>query len=246
MSELKIYKMNDKSDSFTTKKKIIFDIAFRLIITGKTGTGKTSALGSLLLLPQFYKNDFKGDNIYIFSALVNDFKMEQIIKSKKIPEMNIFTGFDDELLNALYDKLVEEAKEDVARKKKIRNTLIILDDVSFDGSLRNGLYNAVSRVFMNGRKQNISIIITAQYFSHILPSVRANASGAILYNTNDKQLDLINDDYNFINVEKGSNKSMFKKMFRDNVKEIHDFIVVNFSNKRDELYLNKDFKPINI
>jgi len=246
MSELKIYKMNDKSDSFTTKKKIIFDIAFRLIITGKTGTGKTSALGSLLLLPQFYKNDFKGDNIYIFSALVNDFKMEQIIKSKKIPEMNIFTGFDDELLNALYDKLVEEAKEDVARKKKIRNTLIILDDVSFDGSLRNGLYNAVSRVFMNGRKQNISIIITAQYFSHILPSVRANASGAILYNTNDKQLDLINDDYNFINVEKGSNKSMFKKMFRDNVKETHDFIVVNFSNKRDELYLNKDFKPINI
>ena len=33
-------------------------------------------------------------------------------------------------------------------------------------------------------------------------------------------------------------------MFRDNVKEKRDFIVVNYSNKKDEMYLDKNFNPI--
>jgi len=240
MSDLKIYKMNDKSDDFTTDKGILFNLPFRMVITGKSGSGKTSAIGSLLLLKQFYMNDFKGKNIYIFSPLMNDFKMKTIIKKKEVPKMNVYTEFDDDILNALYDKLTEEFKEAMEKKKKVPNFLILLDDLSFDGSLRSGLFNAVSRVFCNGRKHNISIIITSQYLSHILPACLSNISGGIFYNMSDRQLDLLTEHYNYMNTKKE-----FKKMFRDNVKEGHDFMAINFSNSREKgLYLDKNFKKI--
>lgn len=240
MSDLKIYKMKDKGDSFTIPKKMIFDIPFRLVIIGKTGCGKTSAIGSLLCLDQFYSKDFRGDNIYIFTPLENDFKMEQVIKTKKIPNINVYTSLDDDILNALYDKLVEEYKEAVEGKMKPKPKLILLDDLSFDGSLRSGFYNSVSRIFCNGRKHLISIIITSQYVSHILPVCLANISGGIFYNMSDRQLDITTEHYNYLN-----SKRDFKNLFRDNVRENHDFMVVNFSNNRETgLYLNKNFEKI--
>ena len=123
MSDLKIYKMNDKSDDFTTDKGILFDLPFRMVIVGKSGSGKTSAIGSLLLLKQFYSNDFQGKNIYIFTPLINDFKMRTVIKRKSVPKMNVYTQFDDDILNALYDKLTEEFKESMEKK---RNTIYTL------------------------------------------------------------------------------------------------------------------------
>ena len=171
----------------------------------------------------------------------NDFKMAQIVKEKDIPPMNVYKEFDDDILNALYDKLVEEYKERVAGKKRPHNTLIILDDMSFDGSLRGGLYNSVSRVFCNGRKHLISIIITSQYLSHILPVCLSNISGGMFYNMSDRQLDLLSDHYNYFE----GGKKMFKKAFRANVKEQHDYFIINFSNSREEgLYLDKNFEKI--
>ena len=233
--------MKDKSDKHSISKDIIFDIPFRVVIVGKTGCGKTSCLGSLLLLNQFYRNDFKGKDTYIFSPLVNDFKMEQIISAKDIPDMNVFNGYDEDLLNALYDKLVEEYKKEEDELGKVSPKLVVLDDCSFDGSLRKGLFNSVSRIFCNGRKHNISIIITSQFYTHILPVCRSNISGAILYNTNRRQLELIAEDNNYLKTK----KNFINEVFYENVKEKHDFIVINYSNPRSDLYLNKNFEVIN-
>ena len=236
----KILKMLDKSDDYSIDKGNLFNLPFRLVIIGRTGCGKTSAIGSLLLLKEFYKNDIKGKDIYIFSPMVNDFKMEEIVKQKGIEEMNVYNEFDDDVLNALYDKLTEEFKEAVASKKKPSQKLILLDDLSFSGDLRGGFFNSVSRIFCNGRKHNINIIITSQYISHILPVCLSNISGGIFYNMSDRQLDILADHYNYTD-----NKKTFKLLFRDNVKEQHDHFIINFSNNRDTgLYLNKDFEKI--
>jgi len=242
MSELKFYKMKDKSDKFTKKKHLTFDTPFRIVAVGSTGSGKTSCLGSLLLLKQFYFNDFSGNNIYIFSnSLKGDFKVQQIVKGKKIPPMNLYDNLDDDILNALYDKLIEEFKEANDAKKIPPSVLIVIDDCSFDGSLRNGFYNAVTRLFHNGRKFNFSVYITSQYLSHIAPSVLSNISGGIFFNMSDRQLDLLSDHYNFLE----GGKKQFKRLFRQNVLEKHDSFIINFSNSREEgLYLNKNFEKI--
>ena len=237
----KLLKMKDKADNFVIKKDKIFIVGFRFVLVGSSGCGKTSALGSLITLNEFYNKDFIGTDIYIFSPMINDFKMDQIIKMKKIPSINIFQGnLDNEILDELYEKLVEEFKEDIDSKKKPRNFLIIIDDCSFDGSLRSGLFNSVSRLFCNGRKSNISCIITAQYISHILPVVLCNITGGIFYNMSDRNLDILCDHYNYT-----KSKRYFKELFREHVKEKHDHFIINFSNSRKEgIYLDKNFDKI--
>ena len=149
------------------------------------------------------------------------------------------TSFDGDVISALYDKLTEEFAEAVEKKKKPAQTIIIMDDISWSGKLRQGSFNIVNKVFCNGRKHNISIILTSQFYHHILPSCRCQASGIIIGNTSEKNLKSISDDNNYLENEKE-----FKKMFRKYVVEKHDFLLINYSNKFKDMYMDKDFNVI--
>jgi len=243
VKDLKFRKIKDTSDKLiNVDKDQLFNLPMRLMIVGKSGSGKTSALVSLLLDKRYYNKDFKGDNIYIFSPMQNDHKMELLIDKKSIPMINIYNQFDDDILNELYNNLVEQFKtEKELKKKKISNKLVILDDLSFDGSLRNGNYNSVARLMMNGRKHGISVIVTAQYMSHILPSCRFNANSLILFNMNEKELDLVADEQNY----SGMPKRKFKDLIRSQLNEAHDHIIINYTNNRKcGIYLNSNFEKI--
>lgn len=238
---LKLRLIKDKGDKHATKKDMIFDLPARICIVGKTGTGKTSTLTSMLTDDNFYNKDFLGRNIYLFSPMQNDYKMEYLINKKNIPDFNVYTELDDGLLGLLYDKLCEEFKTESIINDKVTNKLIIIDDFSYSGELRKGLFNMVNKVFMNGRKNLISIIVTSQYYTHIAPACRTNASGLILYTMNDKELEKVSDENNYLD-----NKKMFKNMVKSLCFERHDFFVINYSNKRKEgLYLNSQFEKVN-
>ena len=92
---------------------------------------------------------------------------------------------------------------------------------------------------MNGRKQMVSILLTTQFYHHILNSVRQNASFIMLYNTSLRQLDSIMEEHNFLPTKK-----MFISMFRQEVKKKTDFIVINHDNEPENMYLDKNFEPI--
>lgn len=236
--KLKILKMKDKSDKFAVDKGILFNIPFRLLLVMRTGGGKSNLIGNLFR-DDFYGKDFKGENIFIVCPLTNDNKMLGLIDMKNIPEDNIMTEFDDEIINALYEKNVEEFAEHIENKTKPPNVVYIFDDVSYSGNLRKGNFNTINKIFCNGRKHNISIILTSQFYNHILPSCRSQASGIIIGNTSDKQLKKIAEENNYL-----ENDKIFKQTFRANVEEKHDFMIINYSNKKKDMYLNKDFETI--
>jgi hypothetical protein len=245
IKKYKILKMKDISDKHVTKKESIFDLPMRLLIVGKSGDGKSGFLGNLLLREEFYKNDFTGDNIFIFSGSVNgDKKLNTMITELDIPDTNVFSGYDENELDAVYEHLQEQFNDNVDNKvtdKTELNSLIILDDLAYNSTFKDsGKNDMIRKVYMNGRKYNISIIILSQKYTSVSTSVRENLTGLILGKSSNKQLDTVATDHNYLRG-KNSTKTFIDMVHKTTDKPYSKFII-NFSNK--DIYLDTDFESI--
>jgi hypothetical protein len=241
---IEIYKVKDKSEKHYTKKGDMFDLPMRLLVVGKSHlSGKTNLLTNLLLQEdeRLYRNNFLGQNIWVFSgSLGSDKKLDKIISQLDIPESNLFSEFDEDTLEALLDITKENYDDAIANGEKPQHTLFILDDMSFGGNLKKHTNGSIAKLFSNGRHYLASCYLSSQRYVDVLCSCRENCSGVILFKCTDRQLETIAEDHNFLT----EGKKQFKKMFREVTTEPHSFMVVNYSNPPDKLYMNKNFKAI--
>ena len=234
-----ILKVKDKDEKYYIKKDMVSSLPARILIIGKSQlSGKTNLLINLLCRESknFYKDDFKGENIYLVSGSLDgtDDKLDKLILFKEIPDENLVSGYDEETLKEIYHEVEQKHKEEPKD-----HFLIILDDVSFSGGLKAKLNGIISRIFSNGRHVNLSCILTSQKYTDVLPSCRENMTQLFSFNCSNKQLDLISDDVNYL----PDNKT-FKKMFRSVMTKPHAFFVVNFFKPVHEMYMNDKFEII--
>jgi len=237
----KILKVRDKSDSYYTPVERLFDVPFRILINGKSQlSGKTTIILNLLLNPVFgYDKMFDGENIYIVSNNKLDNKLAMMANKLDIPEDNRIE-FDEDYLEVLYEDIENEFMEDVAEGMKPKNKLIIMDDCGYSGSLRSYCKgNIIEKMISNGRHLLLSQIYTSQRFSQCSTCLRSNITGAIMFSTSMKELELISEDFNYTD-----SKKQFIKMFRDETKKPRTFLVINFSNKPEDMYMTSEFEPI--
>ena len=242
-SNIKILAMKDPIDKYKIKKDYIGDLPMRAVILGNSGSGKTSLLALMVIDPldQFYGNDFDGSNIFLFSgSLKTDAKISGIIKSKEIPEENVFDDYYDEELGLIYELIEDNVKLAKEEGERVPHSLIILDDLTFNSKISAKRNNNIKKVYLNGRKNLISIICVSQsYTTGLQPAIRENTNLLICYNMSQRQLERVENDHNYLD-----SKRSFIDMFRDNVSERHDFMVINHSNKFKELYLDTNFNVI--
>ena len=238
--KLKILKVKNDESKDEIKLPLLFDVPFRLIISAKSGQGKSNFLANMFLNTNFpYHKIFKGERIMMFAPnVMADKKLRLIVEELDVPDSNIFDDID--VLGDVYDSLVDDYLEREAEGDKVENSVIVVDDFAFSGSLASR-FGDLAKVYNNGRKFNISVITLTQAYSQLAKNIRNQATGFILFNTNNRELEVIESENNFLS---GGKKAFFK-MWRDNVKEKHDFMIVNYSNPAKDLYLNKDFEVIN-
>lgn len=239
---MKILKCKDDNEKYYTKKNVLSSLPARIVILGKSAlSGKTNFLVNILCQdnPEFYLNDFLGENIWLVSASIGtDDKLSKLIDFKLIPEENLMKKYNEDDLNDIYDEIEEKFKEDVKNKEKV-NYLIILDDISFSGCLKNKTHGIINKLFSNGRHLNISVILTSQKYSDILTSARENMTMLIAFNCSNKQLSLISEDVNY-----AVDNKTFHKKFRDATSKPHSFFVVNFFKTVEEMYMDSNFEII--
>jgi len=243
MDKIQIYKVKDKKEKYYKKKGNCFDLPFRILLIGKSQySGKSSFAVNLLCQDddRLYKKEFDGDNIYIFSnSIKTDTKIKLIISQFEVPEENTFEEYDDDMLGAIYELTEEDYNEALEEKEKPKNTLVILDDIAFDGSLKNKVAGNINRCFCNGRHVNLSIMVMSQKYSMLSTTQRENATGLVCWSCSDKQLDLIGEDHNMFD-----NKKTFKKMMRNVTEEPHSALIINYSNPKARMYENINFEII--
>jgi hypothetical protein len=133
------------------------------------------------------------------------------------------------------------------KKEGIQRRLIIFDDVSFSGGLKDKEYGVISEMVCNCRKINVSLIFTSQKYTQLSTTIRSQLTGAIFYVMNDKELKLIAEDFNYGDLKR------FKEEFRKATKQTLDensgkyknnIFVVNKSNIQNEWFLTDDFNTI--
>lgn len=239
--KFKVLKVRDKNDNYSTDIDTLYDLPMRLILSGASGSGKSSYLVNLLLNENYpYKRLFQGEDVYIFAPdPYKDNKLNVIITELDVPESNVFDNYSDELLDAVYENLLEEYQEAVDEKKRPTNKILILDDLSFSSKFAKR-FNTLGKVFQNGRKFLVSVVVLSQYYNQVSPAIRMNASGVVFYRAPNSQIEKLEVEHNFL---LGGKKS-FLKMVHSNNREKNDFVIINYSNPSSSIYLNKDHEPI--
>lgn len=241
MKPIQIYRCKDAKEKHYINKGMLFDLPMRILCVGKSQySGKSSFILNLLEQndDRLYKNNF--DEIYIFSGSIkSDNKIKTIILNHDVPEENLHEEFDEDMLEAIFDLTAEDYEEAIENKEKPKHTLLILDDISFDGSLKKKNNGILNKVFCNGRHINLSIIVTAQKYSQLHTTQRENCTGLVAWSCTDKQLDLISDDHNMM-----KSKKLFKSMFRQVTENPHTALIVNYSNPKSDRYMNLNFESI--
>ena len=234
----KVLRVNDVSDSFHIKHKI-FDLPFRLLLNSKSqiGMGKTTLILNLLLNPEMgYGKYFKGDNIYIVSNNKLDNKLKMLAEYKEIPDTNIMS-YDEDNLMQLYDELEEEFLDEKS-DGKFNHRLIIMDDCGASGSLKNKQSGIISKLISNGRHLGLSQIYTTQRFTMCSSIMKSNVTAACFGNTSMAELEQIAESFNYLNSKKD-----FIKLFRKYTDEPRSFLCINFSSP-DGIYQDSQFKTI--
>jgi len=241
--KFEILRVKDKTDSYYVEVPGLPNINFKIGIVGASQrSGKTTIILNFLLRKRFYKKYFHGDDIFLITNNKLDNKLKILREEKEIPGSNVME-YDEDMLEVLYDSLEEDFEAAIDLNEKPTPKILIFDDVAYSGSLKDKTAGIVSKIAMNGRHAMISSIFTTQKFSLLSTGLRTNLSAAVLFNTNNKELDLIEQDFNYLKTRKA-----FVNMFKDITGDGKNaFLVVDLNEPvYDGRYKDKNFNNIDV
>jgi hypothetical protein len=229
----KILVVKDTSENHKIPHKLLPNMPFRSIILAKSGQGKTNLLVNLLTRPEFYGKKFEPDNIYIVSpSIKNDDKLKKMIEFLEIPEYNLYEDYDEQAIRELY-KMIDENYQENPKT----HSLIIFDDVGFSGDLKaSSKNNMIDKIFCNSRHIGLSTYALVQRITQINLVCRNNANSIYVFDTDNKNLKIIEEENNFL-----GNKASFMDMFRKNIDKKSDFILIDYTKDKKEMYKDKNF-----
>jgi len=212
---------------------------FRLILTGRSGSGKSNLLVNLMKKSIFYgrtdPSDEKSgyfDLVFLFSptAGIGD----DLVAHLDIPSQRIYTDPSTYLarLNHIFetqDALIKSGG--IAKSPKI---LCIFDDIQSATKFMNS--DAFTKLFIAGRHSNISIIVAIQSWTRLPRVLRLQASNIMLFPSSNSEVELLADEY----TPPGSSKREFMGLVQHATREPYNFLHINNQSPDNKYRKNLD------
>ena len=141
---------------------------YRILIIGGSGSGKTIALLNLI------NNQPDIDKIYLYAKDPYETKYQFLINKT---ESTGLKHFDDPKAFIEYSNTMQDVYKNINEYNadKERKILIVFHDMIADMINNKKLNSIVAKLFIRGRKLNISLVFTTQSYFKVLKDVRLNS-----------------------------------------------------------------------
>jgi DNA replication protein DnaC len=218
---MKIPKMN--CDSIIDKKlqeypavECAFSQPNFTILTAKMGGGKTSL--AINLIREVFKKCFHHIYTIIPEISLQSINPADNIFIKHLDEEHLYNNYDVETLEEIYDKLLDNSKED-------EYSILLIDD--FGSVFKKAKQEAIilNKIITKNRHLKCVVILLAQNISQLPKAWREIATNLITYNLGKSQMKRIFDEFF------DYNESEFKEIM-NLYKLPHDWLLLNLKYKR--------------
>jgi hypothetical protein len=208
------------------EQKIIPAHPFRLLLVGRSGSGKSMNLCNLMTRPHMYgrtqpnnkKSQYFDDLIWLFSPTA---ECDDLANHLDLDEQKIIT--DEKLFTPVLEHILKVQKGIIDKKGLLDSPRICLvfDDIqSAEKFLKSPKFTAT---YIAGRHYNISTITCCQSWTR-LP--------LMLYPSSGSEVELLADEYTPVN----STKKQFRDLIKYATKEPYSFLHINNQTKIKDRY----------
>jgi hypothetical protein len=141
-------------------------VPFRLMLTGRSGSGKTVTVSSLCL--DHYRGCFEA--IYIFSSTafldptfiaIADYARQELGQGKTDDPNStefVYTTLSEPALLDIMERTKQSVEKQAKTKKVIKGSLLLIDDLSHTKELRNHGGSMIGRCFTTARHHGLSLL----------------------------------------------------------------------------------------
>ena len=160
---------NENKTEHNSKWPYIPDHLHRILIVGRSGSGKTNALLNLI------GNQPDIDKIYLYPKDPYEANYQYLIKKR---EKVGLIHYDDPKAFMEYSNDMQDVYKNIEdyNTSKNRKVLIVFDDVIADMINNKKLNSIVTELFIRSRKLNISIVFITQSYFKVPEDVRLNST----------------------------------------------------------------------
>jgi len=189
-----------------------------VIITGKSGSGKSVLLHNLLTRKEFYNKYEYFDKIFIISPTA---EQDDIQKGLNIPDSCVFTDLEEatQVIKKLEDHQTKQIKEKGSAKAS--KFCLILDDCVGHQKFMNS--KEFTNLFIKSRHYNITVFFLTQHFNRLPKICRLQASYLVFFAISNAEAESIAESFSPPNITKKN----FLKLIDDVLREPFQFLCIN-------------------
>jgi hypothetical protein len=207
---------------------------FSMMISGRSGSGKTNVLLNILTKDNMYNKYFHYTVVYSPTAG----KYDDLYKILKLPEENFKNDFSPEDLN----NLIESRKALIDKKGiewvvKNSRVLIILDDVIANRDFLNS--PEALKMFSLLRHYQVAIIVLMQSYNKLPRALRINSNATIVFPSTQSEVEVLLDEI----TPSGLSKKQFTKVIEYCTDGRYDFLYINNHAEPDKR-IRKNFDEV--